>query len=354
MGDHDQTPNEPEPTAPPQPRDGGDPLGFEAVLGDELEEIRYARLIRGSTERGFPPTEETEPANADSDVLVRYGGPSGRRANALNLFGLAFSGGGIRSATFALGVLQALARYRMLTRVDYLSTVSGGGYIGGWLSAWFKRVSQKHLLTHGGVDRPLTDTEGKTLFDSVQDTIANSARTGTREPVEVTHLRQHSNYLTPQTGVFSADTWAAVSIYLRNVVLNLGVLVGAMATVLLGLRLVHLLQSALAESLTDGGGALHVWLARIVLLTAWGTACAFAVIGATDRDRWRGGRAVYLGIVLPVFVSALVVGALVASGTLLPLAEGWRPVAWLPVDGNSLLLTGVLLVAACLVFLVGL
>ncbi len=34
--------------------------------------------------------------------------------------GLALSGGGIRSATFALGVLQAMAEARLLRRVDYL------------------------------------------------------------------------------------------------------------------------------------------------------------------------------------------------------------------------------------------
>jgi hypothetical protein len=39
---------------------------------------------------------------------------------------LCFSGGGIRSATFGLGVLQGLARTNLLERFDYLSTVSGG------------------------------------------------------------------------------------------------------------------------------------------------------------------------------------------------------------------------------------
>ena len=46
------------------------------------------------------------------------------------LVGLALSGGGIRSATFNLGLLQALARQNILRYCDYLSTVSGGGYIG--------------------------------------------------------------------------------------------------------------------------------------------------------------------------------------------------------------------------------
>jgi predicted acylesterase/phospholipase RssA len=49
--------------------------------------------------------------------------------------GLALSGGGIRSSAFCLGVLQALHVTRVVDRVDYLSTVSGGGYVGCSLTA---------------------------------------------------------------------------------------------------------------------------------------------------------------------------------------------------------------------------
>ncbi|MGD9729554.1 MAG: patatin-like phospholipase family protein, partial [Nitrospiraceae bacterium] len=49
---------------------------------------------------------------------------------------LCLSGGGIRSATFGLGVLQGLARRGLLDQFHYLSTVSGGGYIGSWLTSW--------------------------------------------------------------------------------------------------------------------------------------------------------------------------------------------------------------------------
>ena len=48
--------------------------------------------------------------------------------------GLAFSGGGIRSATFCLGVTQVLAKRKLLKDVDFLSTVSGGGYTGSFLT----------------------------------------------------------------------------------------------------------------------------------------------------------------------------------------------------------------------------
>src|SRR5258708_7208968 len=55
------------------------------------------------------------------------------------LSALCISGGGIRSATFALGALQGLAKLGILENFDYLSTVSGGGYIGSWLTAWKER-----------------------------------------------------------------------------------------------------------------------------------------------------------------------------------------------------------------------
>ena len=58
----------------------------------------------------------------------------------LNIVGLALSGGGIRSAIFGLGVLEALKEQSLLEKVDYLSTVSGGGYIGAWLSTNCKRA----------------------------------------------------------------------------------------------------------------------------------------------------------------------------------------------------------------------
>src|SRR5437763_12149177 len=92
---------------------------FEQVLSEELNHV-------GDKDNG---TEEDPIARAHRKQLV----------------GLAFSGGGIRSATFNLGVLQALAQMRLLARFDYLSTVSGGGYIGSWLMAWIKRRGLKDV-----------------------------------------------------------------------------------------------------------------------------------------------------------------------------------------------------------------
>ena len=53
----------------------------------------------------------------------------------VNAIGVALSGGGIRSATFCLGVVQVLADRGLFKDVDFLSTVSGGGYTGSFLTA---------------------------------------------------------------------------------------------------------------------------------------------------------------------------------------------------------------------------
>ena len=64
--------------------------------------------------------------------------------------GLSISGGGIRSATFSTGVMQALAKHGVMQRVDYLSTVSGGGYIGASLT-W---LLNKYGRRPGDEDNP--------------------------------------------------------------------------------------------------------------------------------------------------------------------------------------------------------
>lgn len=118
------------------------------------------------------------------------------------LAGLAISGGGIRSATFALGVLETLKERGLLPKFHYLSTVSGGGYIGGWLSAnchW----------TRNWLDRD-ADWTGS-----------------------IAHLRRYSNYLSPQVGFFSADTWSMLTIWLRNTLLIQTTVILALACALL-------------------------------------------------------------------------------------------------------------------------
>jgi hypothetical protein len=118
---------------------------------------------------------------------------------------LCLSGGGIRSATFALGIIQGLARYGLLSKFDYLSTVSGGGFIGSWLSAWIYRFNADRAQS-------IIEVE-KMLKDPTKDPLAP-------EPPEVHQLRSYSHYLNPRAGILSADSWTLVGTYLRNLLIN--------------------------------------------------------------------------------------------------------------------------------------
>ena len=125
---------------------------------------------------------------------------------------LCISGGGIRSATFALGVLQGLARLGLLNRFRYLSTVSGGGYVGSWLSAWMMRSGPTHVasaLSHPPREKLQPDPE----------------------PIQ--YLRAFSNFLSPSFGALTADTWTLLATYLRNLWINWLVSLPLLAAVVL-------------------------------------------------------------------------------------------------------------------------
>src|SRR5678815_5780017 len=162
---------------------------FEKVLADEIVEIQASR------ERRLPEIKFPHAASPDPYA----------QAHEAQLFGVAFSGGGIRSATFNLGILQALSELGVLRWVDYLSTVSGGGYIGGWLAAWIKRQNP---------------VAAPTPVEEVEDRLAPDQRarfeSETLNPIHF--LRQYSNYSPPRTGFFGADTWTMISIYLLSLI----------------------------------------------------------------------------------------------------------------------------------------
>jgi len=105
--------------------------------------------------------------------------------------GIALSGGGIRSATYALGVLQALAAAKILGRIDVLSSASGGGYIGGFLGRLYTRIAADTPDKIGRIETVLTDP--------------NSA--------EIWWLRRYADYL---VGSGRSDVQTDVAIIARN------------------------------------------------------------------------------------------------------------------------------------------
>ena len=63
-------------------------------------------------------------------------------------FGIAMSGGGIRSATINLGILKTLNKFDILRKADYMSTVSGGGYTGAYIQTTLKEKGSFDELFH--------------------------------------------------------------------------------------------------------------------------------------------------------------------------------------------------------------
>ena len=196
-----------EPCAVPAPP--SETLKWRAVFDEELKEIFKERRVRRFRDPSLPSEDAPGDEPIDPIVWSSGGGPEAPSGDVTkgggssadkwdgwsdrirtgerptNLIGLAFSGGGIRSATFNLGILQGLQELDLLRHVDYLSTVSGGGFIGSWLVGNVRRSA--YWLGR------LTDWS-----DSI------------------THLRDYSNYLAPRTGILSADTWNLGTSWFRN------------------------------------------------------------------------------------------------------------------------------------------
>jgi hypothetical protein len=215
-----------------QPETDG-PASLNEVLKAELELLRPNFIQLEAA-----PYSSLEPAPT-SNLRLIY-----KRIGKLHAEGreplaaLCLSGGGIRSATFNLGVLQALAKHKLLHQFDYLSSVSGGGYIASWLRTWIYRES---INPDPGERRDgLERVERKLANLSPDDGSPVECDPLSPEPEPISNLREFSNYLTPQLGFFSGDTWAAAAIVARNLFLNWLVLIPLMAAVV-GIPLLFLL-----------------------------------------------------------------------------------------------------------------
>jgi hypothetical protein len=340
-------------SASAQPRDE-DVLSIEKILVEEADAIhgptwkaglnlvpkgQYAQDLRKNLnhDRHEQRRERNDDQQSHEDIPrdeVESREELYRRLNELNRAALCCSGGGIRSATFCLGVIQALAECdvtqvtpqqsearaapelptpvlptlameileavgedaalqvvrewhddraarqapaagadelrkpapakrhepidpenSLLGKLAYLSTVSGGGYVGSWLSSWRARDS----------------------FENIVANLTGRPSGADVEPPEISWLRAYSNYLTPRLGIGSADTWAAIAIVVRNLVLNWLVIIPVLCLVLLALKLIAAVSVAVAHGQDDG------WL--VLLILAAGIICLLIAQAFTTRHR---------------------------------------------------------------------
>lgn len=203
-----------------------------------------------------------------AQVLQEEEAAAGGEGEARRRWGLCLSGGGIRAAMLGLGLLQGLAERdgqggSWLERFDYLSTASGGGYIGAWLAAWMHRE---------GRERVLSDLRPEA---------------GGGEPQEVARLRAMCDYLTPRMGVLAGDTWTLIATVIRNLLWNWAVFV-------------PLVLAAVLAPQAAWGVAAHGWGVSVTAFT-WVPAAVlaglFGVLAplglwtrARERNARRGGQ----------------------------------------------------------------
>ncbi|MFT4435098.1 patatin-like phospholipase family protein [Caballeronia sp. 15715] len=280
------------------PTNDGAGVPFETVVRDEIEDINVTRNL------------------LDTDAR-----PAATSAGGTRLTGLALSGGGIRSATFCLGVIQSLSETRLLRQFDYLSTVSGGGYIGAWLSAQIYRRCKSG--TPAELEEKLSPTQ-------------NGCQKDTEDP-SIVFLREYSNYLTPRLGLLSTDTLAAIAAYLRNLTLIQGMLILLMSFLLLVPRVVFFLASvtqrlAVREG-THAAGLAVVGMVALVGVLLWLSIWAIRRNMSAGDGEFAGRTGFVLGLILApgVVASFILAVAMAILATLEKPAAHDTAVTWIVV-----------------------
>lgn len=193
--------------ASPPPASAGPP-----TPGPHADAWRVAELARALARRTLLGTGivRARPAAADGPPT-----PTAEPVPLPVLTGLALSGGGIRSATLSLGLLQALARRGALPQIDYLSTVSGGGYAGSFAASLYLPPEVRRCAEGAPTDAALLAAarHAEATLSAVEQRAATPAQAAPAQPVQ--WLRDSGRYLAPNGG---GDVLFAFSLWLRNLV----------------------------------------------------------------------------------------------------------------------------------------
>jgi hypothetical protein len=212
--------------------------------------------------------------------------------------GLALSGGGIRSASFSLGILQALAHAGWLPKFDYLSTVSGGGYIGSSLTYLLHRKWEAGAAPHAAPAKPAAPAQPAQSTQPIVFGVSRDSFPYQSFPMvdvapdagqeEAAHikgrllriLRQNAKYLTPGGGI---TVLSMLGVLLRNSLLSLLVHFGLLVLCFDALRIATLVP----ERNRAATGANRALCAALIALGIYGLfSLAYAV--ATRGFDWVG------------------------------------------------------------------
>ncbi|MFQ5775690.1 MAG: patatin-like phospholipase family protein [Kiloniellaceae bacterium] len=213
----------PEPAAP-KGDDVKPPLIFNKMLEDLRTSLRAFERRRAAARSGAQRSQD-EPEASNSEAARGTDGDDDNPPDAAHygLVGLALSGGGVRSATFCLGAIQALARWDVFPKIDYLSTVSGGGFTGSCISS---------LYADGNPEFPFRHTPG------------------VPESAVLRHLRNYSNYLAPRGFM---DYLKTPGLLLRGILANLLVILPYV--IVAAIVTVYAAGAEIRAALQPGGGS---------------------------------------------------------------------------------------------------
>ena len=233
-----------------------DDRAFQPVFNEEMAQWIIPRRRRES---------QTEEPNA---------GPANYYPKVDNrLVGLALSGGGVKAATFALGVLQRLARLGILRFVDILSTASGGGYLGASWSSLTADSPVTNASTSGA--RTADDYKyGSGISDFPFKFVDNAGEPDRqifdRESDAVRHIRAHGNWLAPHIGLFDVWTWVALVRYVTSTAINLALMPVPWILGIMGLTMLVPNDWWDRQNPLGSPIALYMWTGPAVLLAIFG------------------------------------------------------------------------------------
>jgi len=208
------------------------------------------------------------------------------------LTGLAISGGGIRSASFGLGILQAFAERQRLHFFDYLSSVSGGGYIGSALS-WMLHKTWEPQGQSGNRDPDGCESGGKLRFDSKAPCFPFTSPAGNHSrgsmgrihTALLRHMRQNGNYLTPGRGL---NIGSLAAVVLRGTVVSL---FAYLPILILAMLMVHIYVVSEAPTGLASSGPFVAVIGGTALLALLVTGIAWwrrSVLTSVERmQRWK-------------------------------------------------------------------
>ena len=207
----------------------------DAIAYPRVLEARESSLVEGRRHQ----------AGVSNDARVAGQLPS-------DTVGIGLSGGGVRSATFCLGVFQALAHARTLNRVDFVSTVSGGGYFGSFLGRLFTRDWVQGVA----------DVEDVLLGEDTADALRRDT-VGWGAGV-FRWLRDNGRYLAPRG---SGDVLLLGALLLRNWLAVQVVLIVTMLTAFAALQLARIALERAIVSLSPAFDA--AWVVCHMPLGNW-------------------------------------------------------------------------------------